>query len=48
MEYSDMVHGFVLFGGVVDAAHTAVADCCAYLRRAFENRSGGMREKMGA
>jgi acetyl esterase len=47
-EYSDMVHGFVLFGGVVDAAHTAVADCCAYLRRAFENRSGEMREKMGA
>jgi len=35
-EYSDMVHGFVLFGGVVDAASTAVAECCGQLRRAFE------------
>jgi acetyl esterase len=35
-EYADMVHGFVLFGGVVDTANTAVADCCAALRAAFE------------
>jgi len=35
-EYSDMVHGFLLFGGVLDAARTAVADCCAALRGAFE------------
>jgi acetyl esterase len=35
-EYPDMVHGFVLFGGVVDTANTVVADCCAALRAAFE------------
>jgi acetyl esterase len=35
-EFSDMVHGFVLFGGVVDAANLAVAECCERLRRAFE------------
>ena len=35
-EYADMVHGFVLFGGVLDTANTAVTDCCAALRRAFE------------
>jgi acetyl esterase len=35
-EYADMVHGFVLFGGVLDTANTAVADCCAALRAAFE------------
>ncbi len=35
-EYSDMVHGFVLFGGVVDAANVAVAECCERLRGAFE------------
>jgi len=35
-EYSDMVHGFLLFGGVLDTANTAVADCCAALRGAFE------------
>lgn len=34
-EYPDMVHGFVLFGGVVDTANAAVAECCAALRRAF-------------
>ena len=27
-EYSDMVHGFILFGGVVDTANAAVAECC--------------------
>jgi acetyl esterase len=35
-EFSDMVHGFVLFGGVVDAANAAVADCYERLRGAFE------------
>ena len=35
-EYADMVHGFILFGGVLDTANAAVADCCAALRRAFE------------
>ena len=35
-EYSDMVHGFVLFGGAVDAANAAVEECCEQLRRAFE------------
>jgi len=47
-EYSDMVHGFVLFGGVVDAANAAVAECCARLRGAFEGGAGKMREKMSA
>lgn len=31
-EYPDMVHGFVLLGGVVDTANAAVASCCAALR----------------
>jgi acetyl esterase/lipase len=35
-DYTDMVHGFLLFGGVLDTANAAVADCCAALRRAFE------------
>jgi acetyl esterase len=35
-EHSDMIHGFVLFGGVVDTANAAVAECCARLRSAFE------------
>ena len=35
-EYSDMVHGFITFGGVVDTANEAVAECCAKLRNAFE------------
>src|SRR5437763_2370015 len=35
-EYADMVHGFLLFGGVLDTANAAAADCCAALRRAFE------------
>ena len=34
-EYPDMVHGFILFGGVLDTANAAVDDCCAALRRAF-------------
>ena len=35
-EYADMVHGFVLFGGVLDTANAALADCCTALRGAFE------------
>ena len=35
-EYPDMVHGFIVMGGVIDTANAAVADCCAALRRAFE------------
>lgn len=35
-EYEGMVHGFALFGGVVDRANTAVADCAAALKAAFE------------
>ena len=35
-EYPDMVHGFILFGGVVDTANAGVAECCAALREAFE------------
>jgi acetyl esterase len=37
-EYPDMVHGFILMGGVLDTANAAVADCCAALRRAFDRR----------
>ena len=39
-QYDDMVHGFVLFGGVVDAANEAVRECCAALRGAFEQAKG--------
>jgi acetyl esterase len=35
-DYADMVHGFVLFGGVLDSANAALAECCAALRRAFQ------------
>jgi acetyl esterase len=35
-EFGDMVHGFVLFGGVLETANVAVAECCAALRSAFE------------
>jgi acetyl esterase len=35
-QYDDMVHGFVLFGAVVDKANAAVAECCEALRNAFE------------
>ncbi|HYD58595.1 MAG TPA: alpha/beta hydrolase [Burkholderiales bacterium] len=34
-EYDDMVHGFILFGGVLDTANEAVHDCCAALRGAL-------------
>ena len=35
-DYADMIHGFILMGGVLDTANAAVADCCAALRRAFD------------
>jgi acetyl esterase/lipase len=35
-EYSDMVHGFILFGGVLDTASAALGRCCEALRTAFE------------
>jgi acetyl esterase/lipase len=35
-EYSDMVHGFILFGGVLDTANAAVAECCEKLRGCWE------------
>jgi acetyl esterase len=34
----DMVHGFILMGGVLDTARVAVADCAARLERAFAPR----------
>jgi acetyl esterase len=44
-EYSDMVHGFMLFGGVLDAANAAVAECCEHLRSRF---FAGHSERMSA
>ena len=35
-EYPDMVHGFLLMGGVLDTANQAVADCGVALRSAFD------------
>jgi acetyl esterase len=35
-EFPDMVHGFLLMGGVLETANAAVAECCAALRRAFQ------------
>jgi acetyl esterase len=34
--YEDMVHGFIVMGGVLDTAREAVADCCAALAARFE------------
>lgn len=34
-EYSDMIHGFILFGGVLDTANAAVEECCGKLKNAF-------------
>jgi acetyl esterase len=36
--YADMIHGFIVMGGVLDTANEAVSDCCAALRRAFDKR----------
>ena len=34
-EYSDMVHGFITMGRVLDTANTALADCAQALRKAW-------------
>jgi acetyl esterase len=34
-EYSDMVHGFITMGRVLDTANTALSDCSQALRRAW-------------
>jgi acetyl esterase len=36
-EYPDMVHGFLLMGGVLDTANAAVTDCCTALRGALQS-----------
>ena len=41
-EYPDMVHGFLLMGGVLDTARQAVAECCEVLRGAFESNQTGV------
>ena len=35
-DYADMIHGFIVMGGVLDTANEAIAECCAQLRKAFE------------
>jgi len=35
-DYPDMIHGFIVMGGVLETANAAVADCCTALRREFE------------
>ena len=34
-EYPDMIHGFILFGAVLDTANEAVTECALQLQRAF-------------
>ncbi len=41
VEFEDMVHGFILFGGVLETANVAVARCCDALKRAFAQVSKG-------
>jgi len=36
LDYPDMIHGFLLMGGVLDTSRQAVADCSARLRQAYE------------
>jgi acetyl esterase len=38
-EYADMVHGFVLFGGVLDTANAAVAECGEKLRSCWQKEA---------
>lgn len=38
-EYADMVHGFILFGGVIDTANAAVAECCEKLRGCWQKEA---------
>ncbi len=39
-DYPDMVHGFILMGGVIDRANEAVAECAAALRNGFQKSVG--------
>jgi len=36
LEYPDMIHGFIVMGGVLDRANEAVRSCCAALRGALQ------------
>ncbi len=36
LDFPDMIHGFITFGGVLGTANAAVDECCARLRAAFE------------
>jgi acetyl esterase len=38
-EYPDMIHGFILFGGVLDTANAAVAECCERLHAILEREA---------
>ena len=38
-EYADMVHGFILFGGVLDTANAAAAECCEKLRGCWQREA---------
>jgi acetyl esterase len=38
-EYPDMVHGFILFGAVLDTANAAVAECCEKLRGCWQKEA---------
>lgn len=38
-EYPDMVHAFLLWGGVLDTANAAVDACCVALKKAFGGRT---------
>jgi len=42
-EYPDMVHGFILFGGMIDTANAAVAECCDKLRQCWSRRTHGVQ-----
>ena len=47
-EYPDMVHGFLLMGGVLDTANTALAECARALRAAFEQAALGSKKQVAA
>jgi acetyl esterase len=39
LDYPDMIHGFLLMGGVLDTAKEAVVDCASRLAAAFKDAS---------
>ena len=43
-EYADMVHGFILFGGVLDTANAAVAECCEKLHGCWQKEADVVRQ----